>query len=180
MDEALHYWPKGGGFACPTDNGLKTSAPENVTCPACRATLASVSSRWPRVGDLAVEYRASADPARRSRVGDTVAVREVTDTIVVTSDWRKYDRRWMTPLNEGRYSGRRLMPVGDPRVITARGVTHLMGLSHLADNLSLLDHRTPESVVAALAQIITTANESRVALLALMAEASRAEQESNR
>lgn len=140
----------------------------------------TTEGRWPQVGDLAVEYQASTDPTVRSRAGDTVTVREITSTLVVTSDFTKYDRRWLTPLNEGRYSARTLIPAADPRVLTARGRQHLVELTHLVGNLTMLDHRTPESVVAALAQIITTANESRVALLGLMAESSRTERESNR
>jgi hypothetical protein len=135
---------------------------------------------WPQVGDLAVDYQASANAIVPPRLGDTVTVREVTDTIIATNDGRKYDRRWLTPLNEGRYSARQLLPATDPRVLTTRGRMHLIKMDHLVANLAMIDHRTPESVIAALAQIITTAHESRVALIALMAEASRTEQESNR
>jgi hypothetical protein len=140
----------------------------------------TTGNRWPQVGDLAVDYQVPGSAVDHPRAGDTVSIREITSTLIITSDHRKYDRRWMAPLNEGRYSARTLIPATDRRVLTARGRTHLFELARLVENLALIDYRAPEGVVAALAQIMTTANESRVALVALMAEASRAERESNR
>jgi hypothetical protein len=138
----------------------------------------TTGNRWPQVGDLAVDIEAAT--ASRDRIGDVVTIKSVTPVAVLTSEGKGYNRDNLTPLGQGPYSARRLVPVTSDRVLVVRAREHLDVMASIANNLAIIDHRTPESVVAALAQIMTTANESRVALIALMAEASRAEQESNR
>jgi hypothetical protein len=140
----------------------------------------TLANRWPQVGDLAVDLTISHGRGQHDRASRTKHIRDVTDTLVITADGAKYNRESLTPLGQGSGSARRLVPPGDARVLAARGREHLAELASLAANLSDLNYRMPEEVIAALARVITTAHESRVALAALMAEASRAEQESDR
>jgi len=137
----------------------------------------TTGNRWPQVGDLAVDVKAT--PSGRDRLGSVVTVKGVRLDMLVTSDGEKYDRDELFPYGQP-HSAHRLVPLTHDRVLIARGRYLLDELALLTDNLAKLDHRTPDAVAAALAQIVTAAHESRQTLIALMAEASKAEQESNR
>jgi hypothetical protein len=137
----------------------------------------TTGNRWPQAGDLAVDVAATA--RGRDKLGPVVTIKEVADRGILTSAGERYSWHGLRPAGRPN-SAHELMPVTADRVLVAKGREHLAALVAVVINLSDLDHRTPESVIVALAQVITTAHESRVALLALMVEASRAEQESNR
>jgi GTPase SAR1 family protein len=131
---------------------------------------------FPQVGDPAVELRWAM--YGQDSCGKTTTVTRVTDTLVITSDGRRYNRKYLQRIGEFACSDRILVPATDPRVLAIKGREHLTALARTADNLARLDHKTPEDVVAALAQLIVAAGVSRNAVIALMAEASRTEQES--
>ena len=132
---------------------------------------------WPQGGDQAVDIWVNT-AGGPDRLGPTVTITAIALGVILTSAGERYHLSDLTSFTQGRYSAHRLAPLTDDRVLRARGREHLVALSNLAGNLTEMDHRTPESIIAALAQIITTADESRRALLALMAEASRVEKES--
>lgn len=136
--------------------------------------------RWPQVGDRAVELRRSSSATVRDQAGPPIAVKNVTATLVITSDGEKYNRDGLFPASEGRSSARKLMPASDVQVLTAQGREVLSAVAANAFNLAQVAHRTPEDCVAALAIIIGEAHTARAKLLRLMLDASRAEQESER
>jgi hypothetical protein len=139
------------------------------------------SANFPQVGDLAVDLRTNGRPGGvPMRIGATVTVKAILTTIVLTSDGERYNRGSLKPVSEGRYSDRTLVPAGDDRVLIVKGREHLETLAGTVTNLAKLDHRKPEDIVQALAQIIVAAGLSRRAVIELMAGASRTEQESPR
>jgi hypothetical protein len=140
----------------------------------------TAAKRWPQVGDAAVELTASHGPDDRDQVGRTLRIMNVVGPWIVTDDGGKYDWEGRFPMSEGRYSARRLMATTDPRVLRVYGRSHLSALASITANIANLEHKTPEDTVAALARIIALADDSRRAMIALMAEASRTEQESSR
>jgi hypothetical protein len=133
---------------------------------------------FPQVGDAAVDLRKT--KGGRNLCGEVVTVKDITTTLVITSDGERYNRARLHPASEGRYSDRELVPATDPRVLVVKSHEHLDAVAQLAVNLSRLDYRRPEDVVASLAQILGAAHMSWREVIALMREASRAEQESAR
>jgi hypothetical protein len=126
--------------------------------------------KWePKVGDPCVELwkRSHGTPY----VSAMTTVHRLTSTLVVTADGEKYNRQGLYPIKGGRYSSKSLRSAHDPEVLAARAHDHLLGVARLAENLSLLDRRTAEDYVGALAQIIAKADESRRAVVDLMREA---------
>lgn len=140
----------------------------------------TLANRWPQVGDLAIELRRSAHTADRDKVSTPVTVKNITATLVITSDGEKYNRERLFPVAEGRYSARELRPVSDVRVLTAQGREQLAVIAQTVANLARVDYQTPEDCVTALAVAIGEAHDARARLLRLMREASRLEQESDR
>jgi hypothetical protein len=135
---------------------------------------------FPQVGDVAVDLRKAKYSYDQDRCGETITVKRITATMVITSDGGRYNRDRLHPVSEGRYSDRVLVPATDPRVLVIKGREHLTALAKMADNLARLDIKAPEDVVAAISQLITAAVVSRHAVIELMSEASRSAQESNR
>lgn len=121
----------------------------------------------PRPGDLAVELRKGTFD--RDRTSDTVTVEKVTVSLVITSDGVRYHLRTLKPVSEGPTSPRELRPADDRRVLTVRARDQLAALAKTVDSLNRLDHRSPEEVVAALAQISAGAAISRNEVLDLIA-----------
>lgn len=124
---------------------------------------------FPRVGDLAVDFY-EGNAGRRDLCGENVTVTRITATMVITSDGERYRAggRTLYPVNHGRYSDRQLLPADDVRVLIVRGRDQLAAIARLTDNLSRLDHSTPESVLTALSQIIVTATGARKAVVQLL------------
>lgn len=138
-------------------------------------------SDFPQVGDLAVDLWTNGRPnGKPDRAGDVVTVKDVLTTLVITSDGERYARIGLHPISEGRYSARKLVPATDPRVLVVRGRDHLTEMARLTDNLAKLDYKTPEDVVAALMRIVAATMASRNALIGLMRDATRSEQEGGR
>lgn len=133
---------------------------------------------WPQVGDPAVDYRYSRTAWDRERVSESLTVERVTQTMVVTSDGERYSRTHLHPISEGRHSDRTLVPATDLRVLAVRARDRLAEVAQATTNLSKLDHRTAEDVVAALANIVAMADSNRRLVLGLMREAT--EQEASR
>ena len=140
----------------------------------------TLANRWPQVGDAAVELYRAKRAGEADRASAPVTVRDITATLVITSDGEKYNRDRLFPVTEGRYSARVLLSTGDAQVLIAQGRALLRSVAQSTDNLAALDRRTPEDCVGALAAIITAAHNARAELLKLMADASRLEQESDR
>jgi hypothetical protein len=139
------------------------------------------TANFPQAGDLAVDLRTNGRAnGRPDQVGQTVTVKNVLTTIVITSDGERYNRSTLKPITEGRYSGRQLVPASDNRVLVVRARSQLSEVAATAGNLAELDHRKPEDVVTALARISRAAYEAHRAVIDLMADASRTEQESPR
>jgi hypothetical protein len=135
---------------------------------------------FPQKGDLAVDLRKAKYSYDKDRCGGTLTVTRITATLVITSDGERYNRERLHPVREGRYSDRELVPATHPRVLVIRGREHLTALAETTRNLAALDFGKPEDIVAALSQIGLAATVSRRAVIDLMAEASRIEQESDR
>jgi hypothetical protein len=140
----------------------------------------STDVRWPQLGDSGVDFFAAQQSYQRDRVGSVVTVRTVSETLIITSDGERYNRAGLFPAAQGKYSGRRLVPAGDPRVLAARGRDQLIEVARVVSNLAQIDHRTPEDVVAALARAQVVAHDAWKVVGAMMSAASKAEQESNR
>lgn len=140
----------------------------------------TIANRWPRVGDEAVELIAADQPWRHDRVGPIVTVTTITQTLVITGDNAKYNRDGLFPVNEGRQSARRLVPANDDRVLCVLGRNRLNEVATIANSLARLDRKDPMDIIAALAQIISMAADARRRFIALTADASKAEQESDR
>lgn len=140
----------------------------------------TIANRWPQVGDQAVELRTSHHSWERDQVGPIVTVEAITHTLVITSDRGKYNRDGLFPTGEGRQSARRLVPASDDRVLCVLGRTYLAEVAKVADSLAKLDRKDPMDIVAAFAQIVSAAGDARRRFIALTADASRAEQESDR
>lgn len=137
-------------------------------------------NRWPQVGDEAVELRSAARSWEIDAIGPAVRVKTITSTLVITSIGTKYNRKGLFPISEGQQSARRLVPATDDRVLCVQGRSHLAELARQTENLARLERKDPMEVVAAFAQIISAASEARRKFIALTADASRAEQESDR
>ncbi len=130
--------------------------------------------KWiPREGDLCVDLRAAERAGGRGLAGEITRVKTRTESYVFTADGEKYNRRWLTPVSEGRYSARVLVPVYDERVICVRGRNALVAVAQLAENLARLDRKDVGDIVGALAQIVTAASEARTELIAQMSDASK-------
>lgn len=138
------------------------------------------SANFPQIGDVAVDLRHSGKVGSQDRCGETVTVKRITQTMVITSNGEKYNRERLHPIHEGQYSDRELVPANDPRVLIIKGRQHLTTLADVARNLAEYDHRTPDDIVTALTQLVRAAMDSRTAVLGLIGEASRSEQASNR
>lgn len=139
-----------------------------------------MAETFPQVGDIATDLRRTGKVHEQDRCGSTVTVNRITETLVMTSDGERYNRAGLYPVSEGRHSPRRLVPASDPRVIVVKGREHLRVLARTTENLAKLDHKTPEDVIAAFAQIVLAAGVSRHAVIELMRQATRDEQESVR
>lgn len=128
-------------------------------------------STWtPRRGDLCVDLRSSGNSWDPDRCGEEVTVKTVTETLVITSDGERYSRAHLTPISEGRYSSRKLVPAGDDRVLCVRGRTALRQVAQLANNLVGIDHKDPMAYVGALAEISRAAVEARADFLKTTAQ----------
>lgn len=138
------------------------------------------TANFPQVGDRAVDLRKAKYSYDRDRCGATVTVSRITQTMVMTSDGERYNRERLHPVSEGRYSDRVLVPFGDPRVLVVLGRGHLAEVARLADNITKLDHKAPEDILAGLARIVMAASEARRQVVEIMREASKTEQESPR
>jgi hypothetical protein len=138
------------------------------------------ANRWPQVGDEAVEFRAGARSWEQDSAGSVVRVKTITSTLVITSDGGKYNRDGLFPINEGRQSARRLVPAVDERVLCVRGRRQLGEVARQVENLSRIERKDPMEIVAAFAQIISTAADARREFISLTSAASKAEQESER
>lgn len=134
------------------------------------STLGVIVKWDPQKGDPCVEVwdRSFAGPT----IAATTTVHQLTQTLVVTADGEKYNRQGLYPIRGGRYSDKQLRSAHDPKVLAIRARDHLREVARYADNLAKLDRRTPEDYMAALAQIIVKADDSRRAVTALMREAS--------
>lgn len=140
----------------------------------------TTADRWPQLGDEATEFRAGARSWEQDSVGPTVRIRQITQTLIITSDGGRYNREGLFPLNEGRQSARRLVPATDDRVLCVLGRRSLAEVARQVENLSRLERKDPMEIVAAFAQIISAAADARRDFISLTAAASRAEQESGR
>jgi hypothetical protein len=127
----------------------------------------------PAKDDLVVDLRRSSKPAG-DRIGETLTVVRVEDRTVVTSDFRRYDRKELYPISEGPHSPRRLVSVDDPRVMLVRGMEHLRAIARTAENLSRLDHRSLDQVLESIEALASRAQASHRALGELAYETTRA------
>jgi hypothetical protein len=122
----------------------------------------------PQVGDFAVDLKVRT--FERDRLGRIVTVRQVTPTLVVTSDGERYNRKTMRPVTQP-ISARELASPTDVRVLTAQSREHLSGVAETARNLSIVPLRQPYEALLALEQIIMAAKIAHGAVSELMAEA---------
>lgn len=113
--------------------------------------------------------------SRRDWIGEMTEVTQVTATLIVCANGRKYNRTELWPLTSGRNSGRRLVSAHDPRVLVVRAQQHLAAVAQLATNLSRLARTDPVDVVADLASVQRQAHDAHRAVVRLMAAAERAE-----
>ncbi len=140
-----------------------------------------MAGQWePQVGDLAVDLHRTGKVYDADRIGQTVTVKRVTETLVITSDGERYNRRHLVPVGHDRYAARKLVPANDDRVLCVRGRTHVAELARVVDNLARIDRKDPADHLAALAQIGAAAREAYAAFARELAEASRTEQASER
>lgn len=127
-------------------------------------------ARWePREGEAVVDLRSTGRMHEPDRCGEVVTVKRVTDTLVITSDGEKYNRRHLTPHSEGRYSPRRLVSARDDRVLCVRGRKLLAEVARVAANLAAIDRRDPADIAGALAALTRQADEARRAYADVLA-----------
>lgn len=111
--------------------------------------------------------------------GAVTEIGRITDTLIITCDGGRYSRQTLRPAG-GRGPRTTLHSAHSDEAVTARALQHLVAVSRQAGNLAALEHKTPENVCAALAQLSRAVSDSHSAIRDLMAEASKANQESRR
>lgn len=134
-----------------------------------------MATTWePQVGDDAIELRHSTRIHQLDGLSAPVVIRQITETIVVTSDGERYSRKSLTPISEGRYSDRTLVQPHDDRVLCVQGREVLAVLARTTDNLAKVERTDPADVFAALSQVAATASRAVAGYRALMRDATEA------
>jgi hypothetical protein len=129
-----------------------------------------MAAKWePREGEDVVDLRSTGKTYDVDRCGPVVQVKTITQTLVITTDGEKYNRLFLTPVSEGRYSSRQLVRASDDRVLCVQGRLTLEAVARVARNLADLPRTDPADITAALARVVNVADQARRSYADLLA-----------
>lgn len=137
-----------------------------------------VDRDWRREGEPVVEL--TPGTYDRARIATPTTIAKVTKTQIITADDGRYNRDACYPVARGRYSDRALVSIHDPRVMVILAQQKLAGVGQQATNLASIKRKDPGDILADLAVVARAVHDAYREVARMLAEADRAERESDR